>query len=1005
MIKKFHLIFTLLFLALEAFSQPIAYMKSGNYSNQYPFKNPSNDESLFASSLYQSKYYVWLQVNQLLTEQQTYALKKTGVELFDYLHDRTYYAAIPSNYNFSQLSSLGVYGIMPIHTGSKLDPSVFSAKITHPWAVERDSLIQVNVTFFSVVNNPTLLVDLANKYMLEGTAKSGYIDGAFIMALSIRQINLISQHPLIQYIEAVEAPPVPEDRQATTNHRTNAVNTTENYPGGLKLTGKFVNVSIGDDGTVDEHIDFRGRIMRNLGSTSSSSTHGDHCAGIMAGAGNLNQEVIGQAPESKIYVYSGYNDFAAFPDLYNIDRVRVTSHSLGQTCNDGYTANARSNDQQVRLYPSLMHVHSAGNSGNTTCGGLNGGWMTITGGFKSGKNVLAVANLSKTDMISTSSSKGPAKDGRIKPDISAVGTSVNSTQPNNTFALNSGTSMACPAIAGSFALLNQAYKNVNGGNEAKSGLLKAIMLNTADDLGNEGPDFTYGWGRVNNRRAVDAIVNGRFFSNTVSQGNVRNHEINVPNGVAQVKVMLYWTDMEGAAGSVRPLVNNLDVVLIAPNLSTNLPWQLYAGVNPTPASCDAWAVKGTDTLNNVEQVSIDNPQAGSYTIRVTGTQVPQGPQEYFVVYEFLYVNEITLTYPFGGETFVPGSSVRIRWDAFEQFGNFTLEYSTNGGLNYTLITNSISGFTRFYDWTIPSTIRTNNLMVRISRNGFSDVNNVPAVCVATPNSISFNPVCVDAVDMSWGSVTGATSYDILRLMDTKMEVIGNTTSTTFRINNTGSSTLWYSVRARIGTSVGSRANAVNYTNTSSVPCNTPVPVTLLSFSAIKRNANVLINWATASEINLKSYIVERSIEPNFSNVYTVATLEPKNVPSANYQIVDDIRAVNFNGTMFYRLKIVEQDGSFKYSKTEKIDLEGNNGILIYPQPAKNKFYVSTATDMPMAKLIITNAIGSSVYSTNINLKANTPVSIDIADLAPGNYYVRIISANNNSLTTHKLVIQ
>lgn len=1001
--KKLYFSIILLFWVFKVISQPIIYMKSGNYTNHHPSKNPSTDEAFFANSLYQSKYYVWLQVNQLLTQPQIDLLKSTGIQLFDYLYDRTYYASIPSNYNFNQLYSLGVYGIMPVHIGSKLDPSVFSAKITHPWAVEKDSLIQVNVTYFPVVNNTTLLADLAGKYMLEGTAKSGYIEGSFSMALSLRQINLISQHPLIQFIEAVEAPPVPEDRQATTDIRTNVLNTSENYAGGLKLTGKYVNLSIGDDGSIDEHIDFKGRIMRNLGANTPSATHGDHCAGIMAGGANLNPEIIGNAPESRIYAYSNFNDFSAFPSLYNVDSVRVTSHSLGQNCNDGYTSNARANDQQIRLYPSLMHVHSAGNSGNTNCGGLSGGWMTITGGFKSGKNVIAVANVSKADIIDVTSSKGPAKDGRIKPDISAVGTNVNSTQPNNTFAVLSGTSMACPAVAGSLALLNQAYRNLNSGNEPKSGLLKAIMLNTADDLGNEGPDFTYGWGRVNNRRAVELLNSGRFITGTITQSQTNSHTINIPNGVAQAKIMIYWTDYEAAAGSTRPLINNLDAVVISPNSTTFLPWQLYAGETPTDFSCSAWAVKGTDTLNNVEQISIDYPATGNYQVNVTGSQVPQGPQEYFIVYEFLYSNEITLTYPYGGETFAPGSVQRIRWDAFENSGNFTLQYSTDGGSTYTTINSAIAGSNRYFDWNVPSGLRTNNLIIRVSRGGFSDINNAPVVCIAAPTSITFNAVCVDVANISWAPVVGATSYDVFQLGDTKMEVIGNTTATTFTINNTGFTPQWYSVRARMGTSVGIRANAVSFTNTSSAPC--PLPVSLLSFHATKRNTNVLINWTTTSEINLNSYIVERSLEPNFNNVHTVATLEPKNAPSANYQIVDDIRAINFNGSMFYRLKIVEQDGSFKYSKTEKIDLEGNNGILIYPQPAKNKFYVSTATDMPMVKLIITNAIGSSVYSTNINLKANTPVSIDIADLAPGNYYVRIISANNNSLTTHKLVIQ
>ena len=65
-----------------------------------------------------------------------------------------------------------------------------------------------------------------------------------------------------------------------------------------------------------------------------------------------------------------------------------------------------------------------------------------------GKNVIAVGNLSKTDGLSGSSSRGPAADGRIKPDVSAVGSSVMSTQAGNAYGSKSGTSMACPAVSG-----------------------------------------------------------------------------------------------------------------------------------------------------------------------------------------------------------------------------------------------------------------------------------------------------------------------------------------------------------------------------------------------------------------------------------------------------------------------------------------------------------------------------------------------------------------------------
>ena len=57
--------------------------------------------------------------------------------------------------------------------------------------------------------------------------------------------------------------------------------------------------------------------------------------------------------------------------------------------------------------------------------------------------------------------------------------------------------MACPGIAGCMAQLYQAYKELNGNTNPPSDLMKCIMLNSADDIGNPGPDFKHGWGEVN----------------------------------------------------------------------------------------------------------------------------------------------------------------------------------------------------------------------------------------------------------------------------------------------------------------------------------------------------------------------------------------------------------------------------------------------------------------------------------------------------------------------------
>ena len=117
--------------------------------------------------------------------------------------------------------------------------------------------------------------------------------------------------------------------------------------------------------------------------------------------------------------------------------VIITSKSYSNGCNAGYTSLAKDLDEQINLYPSLIHVFSAGNDGNSDCNyGAGSGWGNVTGGHKQAKNVIATANLTEVGGLASSSSRGPAADGRIKPDIGAKGTSVYSPVSPYTYDLS-----------------------------------------------------------------------------------------------------------------------------------------------------------------------------------------------------------------------------------------------------------------------------------------------------------------------------------------------------------------------------------------------------------------------------------------------------------------------------------------------------------------------------------------------------------------------------------------
>lgn len=147
----------------------------------------------------------------------------------------------------------------------------------------------------------------------------------------------------------------------------------------------------------------------------------------------------------------------------------------------------------------------------------------------------------------------------MKPEVCAVGTNVYSTVDPDTYAVKTGTSMSCPAVAGTLADLYQAYKTLNGNVNPPSGLIKTIIMNTADDLGNSGPDFIYGYGRINGRKAIIPIEQNLFIMDSVANNSSNTHTISVPANTGKVKVLVYWHDYPAAVNAAVALVNDIDI--------------------------------------------------------------------------------------------------------------------------------------------------------------------------------------------------------------------------------------------------------------------------------------------------------------------------------------------------------------------------------------------------------------------------------------------------------------
>ena len=751
------------------------------------------------------KYY-FMSFSAIPTIEERNQIANLGVTFLEYIPNRTYVVSLDEDFELSTISNYEVIAMSPIEAKHKLDPKIQNNNYPK-WAVN-DEKLSIKVLLYKNVNlSVTQEIFKSNGYKIDAT---NLMSNSITITLNSSELSAIANMSSVWYIEPIDPPSMEENKTARTLGRSNTIDTK--YSSGRHYNGEGINIMMQDDGMIGPHIDYKGRIDQSSFGTSAndlSNTHGDHVAGTIMGSGNLDPVASGMANAAFLYVYdSSNNNYAnAFPDLYLNDDVVITSKSYSNGCNAGYTSLSQELDQQINLYPALIHVFSAGNSGTDDCNyGAGNNWGNVTGGHKQGKNVIAVANLNSTSGLANSSSRGPAADGRIKPDIGAKGTNVNSTVPTNDYDSYTGTSMSCPGISGIMGQLYQAYKEINGGVNPSSALMKGVLLNSGDDLGNPGPDFKHGWGEVNAYQAIKILENNQYFNSSISQGDNNIHNLTVPTGTTQLNVMVYWHDIEGSVNAVPALVNDIDINLTNANGLTAYPWLLDTTANAIALNSNA--TYGNDHINNMEQITIGNPVSGNYVLSVDGYTIPFAAQEYWVIYQYI-TEEVQLTYPIGGEGFVPGELELIRWDASKGNTPFTIEY-TNDGSTWNLITNNAGGSVRHYNWSVPNTV-TNQAKVRISRNGFTDESDADFSIIGVPQNVNVNWICPDSIYVSWNVVSGAIDYEVSMLGNVYMDSMTTTTSTSALIINPNPSVIdsWFSVCAKVNGNKGRRAVAIN----------------------------------------------------------------------------------------------------------------------------------------------------------------------------------------------------
>jgi hypothetical protein len=482
----------------------------------------------------------------------------------------------------------------------------------------------------------------------------------------------------------------------STNHLWPGGRSTINLSGSLPaLAGRL---GLWDGGSVlDTHQEFTGRVIHGE-STVTANDHATHVAGTMmaAGVNSLARGMAFGAPNIISWDFANHSDEmagAAGSLLVSNHSYGAISGWRFNTTRAGTAANPNWEwwgdinvsttedfkfgyyDEMAMLWdmlafanPFYLIVKSAGNNRNDNgpatgqpfwrrnatgqweLQGARPGGISSNDGFDiiptygNAKNILTVGAVNPIDggfrspqdlVMSSFSSYGPTDDGRIKPDISANGVNLYSASSagNTSYRFTSGTSMSAPNVSGSLLLLQELF-HVRNQRFMLSSTLRGLVCHTADDGGNPGPDYSFGWGLMNTERAALAIQNRGQTSLieevSLQTGTAVTRTV-VASGKEPLVITIAWTDPEATPLTINPqvlnnrtprLVNDLDV-RITDGTTTFMPWVL----NPNfPSSV---ATRGDNVVDNIEQIVINPPVPGrTYTIAIShkGQTLVRGPQ-------------------------------------------------------------------------------------------------------------------------------------------------------------------------------------------------------------------------------------------------------------------------------------------------------------------------------------------------------------------------------------------
>ena len=775
--------------------------------------------------------------------------------------------------------------------------------------------------------------------------------------------------PGIIFIEKGNRIPKEEIQVGNLDLSVNKINLAHrNFP---LINGDGITVSVKENKPDTTDIDFKGRFLSTDLSSTTVSSHASIMSTMIAGGANSWHLGKGVAWGSTI---SSSNFAVLLPDpnsAYQQYNISVQNHSYGVGVESYYGADAAAYDASAIANGSLLHIFSSGNSGTSSAStgiyaGLNG-FANLTGSFKMAKNILTVGATDSFSIVAALSSKGPAHDGRVKPELVAFG--------------EDGSSGAAALVSGTSLLLQQLYKQVTGVLPPNS-LIKAILINSADDVGNAEVDYKNGFGSLNTNNALKTLQANRFFSGSVSNSTSQSFTITIPAGIKKLKATLVWNDPPAVPNATKALINDLDLEL--KEISSGQTWQPWV-LNPFPHidSLLQAAKRIRDTLNNIEQITIDNPTAGNYQLKVTGSNVSTVLQNFHIAWQLDSVDKFEWQFPTANDFIFPSITNAIRWQSSFASSNAILEYSTGGNV-WQQIQNSADLNSGHYNWNVPAITSTALLRMTIGSTIF--ISDTFTIANRTTTGVGFN--CPDSFLFYWNKLPSITNYRVYKLGAKYLEPIAVTTDSFMLLAKATNPSLHYAVAPIIGNKEGVKSYTFNYT-TQGVECY------FRSFLALLVGNSAQLTISLGTLYNINKIVLEKFNGTEYTDLQQIVN------PSS--LLINFTDASLKKGLNVYRVRLELAGGKVIYSSIETVYYFNGNEFIVYPNPASQYEPITILSDNQFepAALQVINMQGQKIYEMKLN---DVSTQLPAGRLSKGLNLLRVIRKDQKDVVL-KLFVQ